>query len=1363
MLADAGRFDQNEARDRRRGAHFALAERTRRLLILMRVVIQPSESPRVPAAPSAPPASARPARRSVARLLRGAGLGSLVLGAMACGDFDTTRAIPTRGSLGTEMYGVLCDRVGAQALREDLNGASFRGLCHKTGGTFTDKVDTTKLPGLVANGKDVNGKPVAADKQRASRAYAIARVESFARRRDDLIEAFDATFPDTVIPVKDLGNPDPKRSCGAPQKSGEGKLNDELARMLGQMADLYLDGTLPHSTQSLAKLINAFRDSEEAQVAWARLGARKGYRPNEVALGAARPMAGYPRLRDLANTALNVMSADSKPYEGTLASAPGLSRIRVPGSANTQFNKMLEVAQKELLHMTMDPLSPTLKATADAQVGRVVLSRPRDSMEIVETVMLASDPLFGGGPPRYIVRRDARGFAALAGAAGAPFVDANGDKLPDVDDLGQFVTSNGAVAPSPFYYPGGEITTPRDPFGRAVVGNSLLYAYVDTSHTFAAQMLTDLRPLMNPDASQNHESIMDAVAGAYVAMGARDGKPASKRDFPSGAVQYDRFQAETSPMLDLVYGLLIALGDKNADEVLQLTRSLFIDKNAELARTVGALLTAQETSKAPEFDSAKIPANSVFWDEVLDVAAKIAKEPGLLEDLMAAMANEKTSQLGASMANFAKYKDHITYNRDNINGPAFNATTRSATEMKTLVDRGQKLTGDNRSALQKFLQAVADTSGVAMCNKANATAHAKTFGISLDLPLIGTFKECEALKITDMAQFYLGSISGLPDKGKLHLRNKLMRDGVLSLGAATTETIELSSGISGFWSAPSAADLRPKPSWLNRLVHFDFTDTKNATTNAFIKDLNGVHIGSAICPERTVSDPCRGDSSCGPTADADVAPDGMVHGLRSCKEGDWFDQRDRDALFVLENFGFYDAIQPTVAAFVGNNREDLFVELSVIMSRHYANADASASECEVGPGKTCTRDNLISYEPLLSTVFAQDVLPAMVGLSKELTSMLVKRCTTTDPATKACTKTETVTGTQVLAAATRSLLSPELAKTSGLKDRRGAVTGLRNDGTKTPQVTPVYLITNALSAIDKTFADYDVAHPEEKGERLVRWRRARSQLVDQFVGVTGKGAGSKFANPSLSKLTPIVTELLRSQLYARCPTSFSPPYARCAWLQDELPKKMSDAVGGPSFAAAMDLTDALRKDEPARKELQLLLQYLIDEASKNDALQAMLASSTDVVQVMKDEQNLVPFLRVLSSAMAPSKKDAKGEVLETGLIDAQSALLAKMAGRALDADGVEICAREIDPNQVITVVLGKLVTPLPDGPQKGKTPLEVMIDAIAEVNRENPALAQEERLSNPDYRNISENVSDFLLNKERGLEQFYEVVRSGVR
>jgi hypothetical protein len=614
-----------------------------------------------------------------------------------------------------------------------------------------------------------------------------------------------------------------------------------------------------------------------------------------------------------------------------------------------------------------------------------------------------------------------------------------------------------------------------------------------------------------------------------------------------------------------------------------------------------------------------------------------------------------------------------------------------------------------------------------------------------------------------MAHLYVGAIAGLPGKGAIYLRDGVMRDGVLGIGAtaANVGLIEDASGMTGFWTATSSSELRPKPAWLNRLVYFDHAaDTKNAKTKLFIGDLNGVHLGSAVCPERVVPDPCRGNSRCG--AGAQVAPDGMVRGLRNCQEGQWFEQRNKDALFTLEQFGFYDAIQPTVAAFVGHNREDLFVELSSVMTRHYGNADLTPSECTVGVGKNCVRDNLVSYEPLLSTILPQDMLPAIVALSKELTSMLVKKCTATDPTSKVCTKTETLTGSQVLAEATRSLLSPEIAKAQGLKDRRGNADALRNDGTKNPQVTPVYLITNALSAIDKTFVTFAEQHPDDK-DRLVRWRRARSQLVDQFVGVSGKGTASKFTNPTLTKMTPVISDVLRAQLYARCPQSFSPPYTPCKWIREELPKKMKDAVNGPIFASAMDLGDAVRKDEQGRKEIQTLLQYLMDEASKNDALQAMLASSTDIVQVMKDEQNIVPFLHVLSSAMAPTKKDKDGNVLEKGLVDAQSALLAKMAGRATDADGTEICSREIDPNQVVTVVLGKLVTPIPNGPQKGKTPLEVIIDTIAEVNRLDPTRAPEEKLANGDYRNISENVSDFLLNKERGLEQFYEVVRNGVK
>ena len=53
------------------------------------------------------------------------------------------------------------------------------------------------------------------------------------------------------------------------------------------------------------------------------------------------------------------------------------------------------------------------------------------------------------------------------------------------------------------------------------------------------------------------------------------------------------------------------------------------------------------------------------------------------------------------------------------------------------------------------------------------------------------------------------------------------------------------------------------------------------------------------------------------------------------------------------------------------------------------------------------------------------------------------------------------------------------------------------------------------------------------------------------------------------------------------------------------------------------------------------------------------------------------------------------------------------------------------------------------------SPPKQMIESIRSYITEIRGLTQD------DYRVISDNVQDFLLNKERGMEQFYEVIRQG--
>lgn len=1288
------------------------------------------------------------------------GLGSLVVGALACNDFDTKRSPPPRGTVGEEVFGVLCDRIGAQSLREDMTGASFRDVCHKKGdGSYADQVDESKLPSVTAEGRDDKGAVVSIDKQKNDRAKAIGRITALARRRADLISAIDYTIPDVDVAVKDLGNPDPTKSCDAPEKSGEGALPQQVADMLGRFIDLYNDGTIPQSTQSLAKVITAFRDNPEAQKAWARFDSRQGYRPSELALGAARPMVAYPRLRDLSNATLAVMSADSKPYAADPKKDDNGNRIPEPGIAYPQFTKLLETAAFELEDAKADPPLAPLKLTPDTQNDRYVLSRPRDNLEILQRIMLTTDDRLGGGAKRYIVKRDGRGYAALAGGAVfAPFVDADKDGLPDVDDLGRFKTTGGKAAPSPFAFFNGP-DVPRDAQGFALVDGKPAYEYLDTTHTFAAQTMLDMRPLVNPKPEANHETMMDSMAGLYVMMGLRDGGYKTSRKYSTGTLQYDQFKGDQSPLLDLVYAIFQVLGDPTIEDTLKMSKTLMTDKQADLARLVGGILASRDIANAhPE---AKIPAKAMFWDETLDVLAKIVKEPGLLEDLLRAMGDPASAELGRVYSSYAKFRDEVGYDRDNLNGPAYNFTKGNGSEMSTPVDRAKPATGTNRSALQRFLSLITDTVGVTSCNKDGSVAHATLFGVNLTLPLVGTYKECEVFKIENMAAFYLDAIVNDP-KGQLWIRDSLMRNGVAGLGAANVDLMEQSSGITGFWGPGNSTVLQPKPEWLNRLVFFDtIGDSKNARTFKFLNDLNGTFIGSAVCPERLIDDPCRGNSSCGPADKANVSADGKVHGLRNCADGDWIQQRGKNTIFVWEHFGFYQAMTPMLRAFTTHNREDLFLELASIANKHYADDKATPAECRIGPGKSCPRSGAVSYEPILAEMFATDLLPALANVSKVLEGVRVNHCDAVDPATKLCTKVTPLTGIDVAARAARATLDPDYAKSVNLKDRRGDARGKRNDGTYTTQVTPAYLIANALSSIDDSFEQYALTHPEDK-DRQTQWRRARSQLVDQFLKVDGSGAGAKFSNPGIPTMTPTLVEVLRSQLQAHCPNSFTAPYERCTWAKDELAKKMNDTVKGPTFAAMLDLADAIRRDPEARRELEALMDYLLNQASRNDALPAMVASMNDMLQILRDETNIVPFYKVLAAAAAPSKRDPSGKVVDIGLVDAQTALLAKISGKAFDKDGNEICKRELDPNQILSIMLSNLVTPMP-GPQKGKpgqTPLEVLVDVIADVNKASPDKVQE-KLTQDDYRVISDNVQDFLLNKERGMEQFYEVIRQG--
>jgi hypothetical protein len=831
-----------------------------------------------------------------------------------------------------------------------------------------------------------------------------------------------------------------------------------------------------------------------------------------------------------------------------------------------------------------------------------------------------------------------------------------------------------------------------------------------------------------------------------------------------------------------------------------------------MARLVGAALKAKEI--ADRHPESTLSSRSTFWDELISVGIRIVQAPAvpghppLLEDLLIALAADDALPFKDVLAMQMANKDLVSYDRLNINttplsylpgssgGVDVDHPNGSFTSWYVPVDRTQPDTGTNRSFFQRYLQLIHDSHNVASCNAENGRLFlhnvcdpgAACFDIDFPISPAPPARECEIYRIRDLAKFYLDSIVG---EAQLLLRSRL--------GVRTFQSPELffeSTGIAGFWPTPRGVILRPRPEFLNRLVFFDFGDSPNPgdlnyLTNCFISALNGPFLqppdavdhrcvqaqppplfplpfahqkeGTIVCIPRSIPDPYAANCP-GPFCPEDADPPNyMIPNLRSCDDGEWLAQRDNNILFAFEQpiefpdhtvSSTYRALVPVVSAFVSHAQEEIFLSLIEVLHRHWQDDRGTSDECHPGDPndpRYCSQDGLVRSEPMLSEIFGQtDLMAALNNLNKILISTTIQHCNTIDPTTQQCTSSTPINGITVMANAARALLDPN--RNIGLRDRRGSQTTAWNDGSHADTaVTPLYLLTNALRSVDNIF--------DGTPDRKTQWRRARSQLVDQFLGVEGSGATAKFSRPGLPRVAITGTDAIRSQLLAKCPGTFAPPYtARCGWARDEIYGNVRDTLSGPLFATLQDLTEAIRNDTSARVETEKLLSYLVSAPVDDPKRAALLVSLADVVQIAGDQADYIPILHALAPAVALSTTDSSGNKQE-GLPDAQLTLLTRAAGKAVNVNDVELCANEVDPNQVITEVLRRATIPASINGSVMQTPLEVYLDVIADVNRAAPE--QTDKLKPNDYASIFDQTADFMLSPEHGLEQFYEIVRQG--
>jgi hypothetical protein len=1256
------------------------------------------------------------------------------------GDFPTGRPSAAAGAtLGEDIYSGLCDRVGATSLPEDVSAASYRGVCHRGPGGWAGRVDEAALPAV----------PAGDERAARARRLSVAKLEAMARRRGDLVGAFDALFPDV-----ELDDP-----LAPGQKV---RLYAALDRLTERLTPLYdvdplapgAPPVVPGATRSLGRLLGALAGSREAAEALARVGERRAYRPAAQALGVLRPLLSSPRLR---------------------AAASELVRLVGPGgAAEGPFKALLAATEQELRTMRPDGPAPPLAVDA----ARVEPNRPRRTGELLLAAGLLQDDAFGpGGGPRYLVRRDRRGFALPAGAAAegrgpvpAPFADADGDGFADVDAFGRFVDGGGAPlgAPPPFRSFVASLDGPGpfdDATGRALAGGGLLYDYFDASRTFAASVLRDARPLVaaRPGKSAGGAStLFKTLRAARPLFGDRRAATRGYADRGGRDLAYEGFDPASSPLPEFAHAAGQLLAAPESDDYLGFFLDLHERNPALTARAVGLVQAVLAESRAPKYDGARLDPSSPFVDDLAAWLAKASRvgpdlyagppgaaPKGLLYEALAALADPQVVDLvRKGYSQLFAHKDRISYDPNDLNGPPVNRDTgepfTGERPFRTPVDRARPAEGDNESAFKRFVDVVYYADHVTTCNKAGARVKANVCGLTLDwpLPILPAFDECELFRVDELSVFFLDSFLDYdhPRRATFDVKDDLLRDissllPCLPQGFETKfdAAFQASSGIEGFTR-------KPTPRALARFVFFGAPSEtfpappdvdpeargKNERTADFIK-ANTELVGSAACPQNA-----RGVNACVSfeTTLRGVIPDTlfMTELMPLPRKPDGC--RGFDC--ALPTSGFVEGMRPLVTAFANYRyrpadgerclrdaagtcpAEQLFTELMGVLFEHWPSDGSGLWRFEE------FADWVLNESDLFGTL--AELLPALRDQPYVSPRARPGRARP---------------GLEVVAALAPVLFDPAEARRLGATDRAGSARAKTNDG-RDKDLTLFDLFAGALRRADARFD----ALGAEGDERRAGWREARGELADQFL----LARGGAWQNEAVARALGPLGRLMREQLNARCPDRES---ARpCAWAQTNLSADVADALAGPLFAALADLGDALAADPAARAALEALAGQLLEQAGDADVLADVTVAAADLLQLLRDDADLVPVLNAASVAASPGDGD------EPGLADASLKLLRALLDDRADLPPERAREAAVDRYHVLDVVLKSAVSAPPRG---GRPPLEVLADVAADVHRVDASAPSP--LDPDDYRAMGESIRGFLTDPYRGLEQFYHVVR----
>ena len=920
------------------------------------------------------------------------------------------------------------------------------------------------------------------------------------------------------------------------------------------------------------------------------------------------------------------------------------------------------------------------------------------TLELTRELLFTQRDEFGRGSSRLLTLRDPRGMAvpfAAGGPVPAPFVDRDSDGLADLDGLGRFVGADGTPLDVPSPFPiAGEPAARRDPNGRALRADDTPYF---AAFDVSRTALAGLARDAAPLFDPDAPAALDLAGGLPALLG-----PPDARTERMGSVEftYDGFRTEESPLLDLVDAGAALFGRPETDDVLAALDVALREHEGAVAALVDAGLRGDAAAEA--HPDAAIPQTSELWDDLIQVARWMAQEPGLIEGVLRALADPQSRRLGQVYAEMMRYSDEVGFDPANVNRPVRDQVWSRP------MDWSRPESATNTSLFQQSVAIIHDLDGVRLCNKEGAR-----LGITLPVlgytRLPGSFAECELLEIENVAETYAKSIVG---RATIDIKPAFLQ-GILDLGGAVglgaDEVLERESGIAGLTTNPT-------PEALNRLVF--------APRNRFLTDLIEPPPTRDGAPVEERHEPItfaweRSFRFCG---DSLVTPD------TPCS----------DASQVT----FYGAMAPLIRAFDTFDRRTegrfLFARLISAIFTHWPSPeDPKTQGSDPSAPFFVHPDDGRSYEPVVAPLFAEcsGTVGGVGSCDPRQAGQLISRLQDLLLILDDVQVRSGVDGIDALAAAGETLVDPE--RNEGLADRRGRTTTQTNGGSREIAMTPLLALLDALGAIDDAWA----GSPDRHASHLA----GRSQTVDVLLELEASGGELRFAKRRLPPLLEVLVPFLRARIAAHRTAGDLVPWSR------GIAGRVETSIGSATGAAVLRLLDAMREDEAATDELAGVARYLMDEGADADAFDNTMVATADLLQLLEDDTNLDPLLRALSAGVSPDARalvETGGSATHDSLSSDGSALAEVLAMMRETVD--------LDVQETLPVVLRNLVSLPPE--TRGETPLEVLVDVVAEVNRARPGAGTP--MLQDDHGAVLRTTHEFLTDEYRGIERIFDVVQS---